>query len=238
MALSNDVHPTAIIDGEVELGQGNVIGPFCHLRGPLLIGDDNVLTSHVCVGLPGQDTREPRYDDSHKRVVIGDRNILREFTSVQKGCYEQETRIGNDVFLMQGVHVPHDAHLEDNVVLTPLVALAGLVRVLEGANLALGSGLLQRLVVGQYSIVAAGAVVRRHVRPFTRFIPGKSDTVNRYAIDKFGFGEHASDITAYVQEGIVPASGPLRDIVDKYEDTVRGRDGSANRPESAVSPAP
>jgi UDP-N-acetylglucosamine acyltransferase len=221
----NNIHPTAIIEGDVQLGAGNTIGPFSHLRGPLSMGDDNLLSSHVCIGLPGQDTREPRYDDSQKRVVIGDRNTIREFTSVQKGCYEDLTYIGNDVFLMQSVHVPHDAHLDDHVVLTPMVALAGLVRVLRGANLALGSGVLQHLVIGQYSIVAAGAVARTNVRPFTRFIPGKDDGVNHYAVEKFGFVEHATDIAAYVLEGRIPPSGPIRDVIAEYETAVRDRAG-------------
>jgi UDP-N-acetylglucosamine acyltransferase len=226
----NDVHPTAVIEGDVQLGERNVIGPFCHLRGPVIMGDDNQLTSHVCIGLPGQDTREPRYDDSDKRVVIGDRNTIREFTSVQKGCYEDFTYIGNDVFLMQSVHVPHDAHLEDHVVLTPMVAMAGLVRVLRGANLALGSGVLQHLVVGQYSIVAAGSMARKHVRPFTRSIPGKDDGVNHYAVQKFGFADHATDIAEYVLEGRTPQRGPVRDVIAEYEDAVRDRDHSRARP--------
>lgn len=184
--MGNDIHPTAVIEGDVQLGDGNTIGPFCHLRGPLVMGDDNLLSSHVCLGLPGQDTRDPRYDDSDKRVAIGSRNTIREFVSVQKACYEDVTTIGDDVFLMQGVHVPHDARLADHVVLTPMVALAGLVRVLRGANLALGSGVVQDIVVGHYSIVAAGAVARRHVRPFTRSIPGRPDSVNHYAVAKLG----------------------------------------------------
>jgi len=227
--VPNEIHPTAVIEGDVELGERNVIGPFCHLRGPLVLGDDNLLSSHVCLGLPGQDTREPRYDDSAKRVVVGDRTIIREFTSVQKGCYEEETRIGSDVFLMQSVHVPHDAHLADGVVLTPMVALAGLVRVLTGANLALGSGVVQHLVVGQYSIVAAGALARRHVRAFTRFIPGKPDTVNHYAVEKHRFGAHVDDITAYVEEGVTPPAGPVLDVVRAFEAAVRDRDESRGR---------
>ncbi|SDF25095.1 UDP-N-acetylglucosamine acyltransferase [Blastococcus aurantiacus] len=227
--MGNDIHPTAVIEGDVQLGDHNTIGPFCHLRGPLVMGDDNLLSSHVCIGLPGQDTRNPRYDDSDKRVAIGNRNTIREFASVQKGCYEDVTTIGDDVFLMQSVHVPHDAQLEDHVVLTPMVALAGLVRVLRGANLALGSGVVQDVVVGQYSIVAAGAVARRHVRPFTRSIPGKPDSINHYAVEKFGFAEHATDIAAYVLEGRTPARGPVRDVVEHYETTVRDRERSRER---------
>jgi UDP-N-acetylglucosamine acyltransferase len=227
--MGNDIHPTAVIEGDVQLGDRNSIGPFCHLRGPLVIGDDNVLSSHVCIGLPGQDTRNPRYDDSNKRVAIGSRNTIREFTSVQKGCYEDVTTIGDDAFLMQSVHVPHDAHLEDNVVLTPMVALAGLVRVLRGANLALGSGVVQDIVVGQYSIVAAGSVARHHVRPFTRAIPGKPDSVNLYAVEKFGFAEHQADITAYVHEGHTPDGGPVRSIIEHYEAAVQDRDRSRQR---------
>lgn len=213
----NQIHPTAIISGDVTLGKNNQILPYTILYGPLEIGDDNIIGPNVVIGTPGQDTRNPRYDSSQSPIKIGSRNIIREFTAIQKPCYEDITLIGDDVFLMQSVHVPHDAVIEDKVVITPMVVLAGITRILEGANLAMGATISQFCVVGQYSIVATGAAVMKNVKPFSRYIPGKPTTVNDYALEKFGFAEFRDEISAYVLDGTPPTSPEIRRIVDHFE---------------------
>ncbi|WP_144373411.1 UDP-N-acetylglucosamine acyltransferase [Vogesella urethralis] len=213
----NKIHPTAIIEGDVEFGIGNEVGPYSVLYGPLKIGDNNYIGPHVTIGTPGQDTRNPRYDSSQSRIEIGNNNIIREYTAIQKPCYRDVTSIGNNVFLMQSVHVPHDAVLEDGVVVTPMVVMGGIVHVLEGANLAVGCSVHQYSVIGQYSIVGMGAALTKNLRPFAKLVPGKPISVNTYAIKKYGFEEVQDQIERYVLEGIVPTDGRLIQIVNHFE---------------------
>lgn len=213
----NQIHPTALVGEGVVMGKNNQILPYTILTGPLELGDDNLIGPHVVIGSPGQDTRHPRYDSSQSPIRIGSRNIIREFTAIQKPCYEDLTLLGNDIYLMQSVHVPHDAHLEDRVVITPMVVLGGLARILEGANLAMGCTVHQYVVVGQYAIVATGAAATRSVRPFSRYIPGKPLSVNEYAIKKHGFEAYRDEIAAYVLEHVAPTSAPIRAIVEHFE---------------------
>lgn len=212
----NTIHPTAIVGDGVTLGRNNTILPYTILTGPLDIGDDNIIGPHVVIGSPGQDTRNPRYDASRSPVRIGSRNIIREFTAIQKPCYQELTAVGNDVYLMQGVHVPHDALIEDKVVITPMVVMAGLTRILEGANLGMGCTVNQYCVIGPYAIVATGAAAMKNVRPFVRYIPGKPVSVNEYAIRKFGFAEHTDEIHRWVLEGVEPQSDPLLVLLERY----------------------
>jgi len=212
----NKIHPTAILEGEISLGTDNEIGAYSVLRGPLVIGNNNLIGPHVVIGMPGQDTRNPRYDSSSCPIEIGDDNIIREFTGIQKPCYEDVTRIGSRVFVMQSVHVPHDAILEDEVVLTPMVVLGGITRILRGANLGMGCTVNQRSVIGQFSIVATGAAAMKNVRPFSRYIPNKPVSVNAYAIKKFGFEEQAEEISEYVLRGTRPTSPRILEIVEHY----------------------
>ncbi len=213
----NRIHPTVIIEGDVRLGSGNVLLAYSILQGPLEIGDDNVIGPYAVIGSPGQDTRNPYYDCSSKRVVIGSANIIREHVAVQKPCYEELTVIGSRVHLMHGAHVPHDAWIEDHAVLTPGVAMGGLARVLAGANLGLGCTVHQRSVIGQYSLVAMGAAVTKNIRPFSRYIPDKPVEVNAYAVAKFGLQAYTDEIRRYVQDGVPPASSPIAEIVAHYE---------------------
>lgn len=213
----NQIHPTVIISGDVKLGARNDILPYTSLIGPLEIGDDNIIGPNVVIGSPGQDTRNPRYDSSNCRIKIGNRNIIREFTAIQKPCYRDLTEVGSDIYLMQSVHIPHDAILEDNVVITPMVVLAGITRILKGANLGMGSTVNQYCVVGQYSIVATGAAAMKNVRPFSRYIPNKPISVNDYAIKKFGFTEFTDEIYRYVLEGQKPTQSSVVEIIEHYE---------------------
>lgn len=213
----NEIHPTCIIDDNVVLGKGNKILPYTIIHGPTEIGDDNIIGPHVVIGSPGQDTRNRYYDSSNARIVIGSRNIIREFTAIQKPCYKDITSIGNDVFLMQSVHIPHDAIISDKVVITPMCVLAGITRLMEGANLGMGSTVNQYSVIGQYSIVATGAAVMKNVKPFSRYIPNKPISVNAYAIKKYGFEDYTDEIIGYVMNDVKPTSKVIADIVEDFE---------------------
>lgn len=214
----NEIHPTAIIGDNVKLGKGNRILPYTIIIGPTEIGDDNIIGPHVVIGSPGQDTRNKYYDNSNSFIKIGDRNIIREFTAIQKPCYEEITLIGNDVFLMQSVHIPHDAQLGDKVVITPMCVLAGITKILEGANLGMGATINQYCIVGQYSIVATGAAVMKNVKPFSRYIPGKEISVNDYAVKKYGFENHKDEINKYVFEGVMPKSEIINQIIQEFQE--------------------
>lgn len=213
----NEIHPTAIIDKRVSLGKNNVIGPYTVISGPTVIGDNNIIGASVVIGGPGQDTRNPRYDSRDCLIEIGNNNIIREFTAIQKPCYKEVTKIGNNVFLMQSVHVPHDAILEDDVVITPMCVLAGITNILQGANIGMGSSIHQYSVIGQYSLIGMGSALTKNVRPFTIFVQGKSPRPNLYAIEKFKFTEFQDEILAYVKEGKSPVSDNILMIVEKFE---------------------
>lgn len=215
--MANIIHPTAIVGPEVELGDGNEIGPYTTIYGPTEIGNNNIIAPHVVIGTPGQDTRNPRYDSSRCLIRIGNDNIIREFTGIQKPCYRDVTEIRNRVYLMQGVHVPHDAVIHDDVVITPHVALGGISVLLPGVNIALGCTVHQYSVLGHYAIAGMGAAVMKNIPPFGKYVPGKPLGVNHYAINKFGFEAEREEIEAYLLRGERPISPRLLAITDEFE---------------------
>jgi UDP-N-acetylglucosamine acyltransferase len=224
--LKNKIHPTVIIEGDVDIGSGNEIGPYSVIYGPTKIGNGNWIGPHVTIGTPGQDTRNPRYDCSDSLIEIGDDNIIREYTAIQKPCYRSITRVGNRVFIMQSVHVPHDAILHDDVVVTPMVVMAGIVNILQGATLAIGCSVHQYSVVGHFSIVAMGSALAKNVRPFTKYVPRKAVTLNDYAIKKYGFGAVHDQIHSYIMDGTKPTDSRLIKIVEEFDllSSASGRD--------------
>lgn len=210
----NQIDQSCIIGDDVILGDDNQILENVIIKGPTKIGNNNIIGPNVVIGSPGQDTRNPRYDSSQSCIEIGDNNIIREFTAIQKPCYRDITKIGNNVFIMQSVHIPHDAILYDNVIVTPMCVFGGIVRLLKGANIGMCSSVHQFTVIGHYAMIAQGSALVKNVRPFTLYIDNKKPKINIYAVKKYGLIEHLDEITKYVIEGIIPKS----DILLKYSE--------------------
>ncbi len=198
------------------MGHGNVLLPYTVLKGPLCLGDDNIIGPHVVIGSPGEDSKNPRYDSSQKQIMIGSHNIIREFSGIEKPCHTDVTRIGDHIFLMRNVQVCHDVRIEDEVVIALMVALSGHTKVLRGANLGLGAQIHQNTVIGQYSMIAMGAAITKNIKPFAKYIPGQPLSVNTYAVEKFKFSEYADEIANYVLHDITPTAAPLRALIDHY----------------------
>lgn len=212
----NEIHPTALIDGDVEMGTGNTIGPFCVMTGPLRLGDDNVIGPHAVLGTRGDELRQRRYDATDKRIELGSRCTVREHVTVHKPCYGDVTNLGDDVYLMHGAYVAHDTRLGDGAVLAQNAVIGGVSRVLQGAYVAMGAAVHQQTVVGHYAIVGAGAAAVKSVRPFTRFVPGQAVTVNTYAIERYGLEDERAEIERYVLDRVVPQGGRVATIVAEY----------------------
>ena len=212
----NLIHPTAIIGENVSLGDNNNIGAYAIIEGNTVIGNNNQIGPHTAIGMPATDTKQVDYGYDNPHLEIGDNNIIREFCVVEQPCYEALSRIGNDVFLMQGVHLSHDNILKDHVVITNQCVVGGIAKILDGADLGMGCTINQYTIVGQYCIVATGAACMKNVKPFSRYIPGKPISVNMYAIKKYGFTDFTDEITAYVMEDAQPTSDRIKSIVDEF----------------------
>ena len=78
----NIIHPTAIIGKEVELGKGNTILPYSIIEGKVRIGNNNVIGPHVIIGCPATDTKHVNLDFEDSSVIIGNNNVIREFSVV------------------------------------------------------------------------------------------------------------------------------------------------------------
>jgi UDP-N-acetylglucosamine acyltransferase len=213
----NKIHPTCIIDENVELGEGNEILPYTIIKGPTKIGNNNIIGPFVVIGSPGEDTKNPRYDSTKSKIEIGNNNIIREHVAIQKPCINDITKIGSNVFLMHSVHVPHDAILHDNVVVTPLVVIGGITNLLKGANIGISSSIHQNTVVGHYSMVGMGSTLTKNVKPFTIYVRDRKPKVNIYALKKFNLMNYEEEITEYVINDIYPKDEFLLSIIEEFE---------------------
>ncbi len=158
------IHPTAVIEGDVVIGEGSEVGAFCYLKGPLLIGKNNKIYPHVVMGEGPEHRTKPTPVGP---IIIGDMNHIREFCVLQRGTGDRTTQIGNNCYLMDHVHIAHDCLIRDNVNIAPNTVLAGHVIIDSNSNISLNVSVHQFSTIGAYSMIGMGGVVTKDIPPFT-----------------------------------------------------------------------
>jgi len=219
------IHPTAILDGDIDLGQGVEVGPYAVLRGPLEVGAGTRIGAHTALGGFADELGARGPTAPNGPVRIGANVLIREFVSVHHPFATGETRIADDAYLMHGAYVAHDAFVGPRATLAQNAAMGGFSAVLEGSYVAMGASVVQRVVVGSFAIVAAASAAIRSVPPFTRAIPGRPAEVNGYALERYGYSDRRAEIEAFVLSGTRPSDAALISIVTDFEHYVgRSRD--------------
>jgi UDP-N-acetylglucosamine acyltransferase len=168
----NSIHPTAIISGDVRMGEGNTIGPHAVIVGPVAIGDGNWFGTGVVIGAPPE-VRSLDHPfasplpESGAGIAIGDRNIVREYAQIHQG-WHGVTTVSDDTFLMNQVYVAHDCSIASGATFASSVLLAGHVVIGANANLGMGAAVHQRRSIGAGAMVGMGSIVTRDIPPFAK----------------------------------------------------------------------
>jgi UDP-N-acetylglucosamine acyltransferase len=178
---------TATVHAEARIGEGTAIGPHvcigAHVRigsnctvganavidGWTEIGDDTEVYPFASIGLAPQDLK---FRGEESRLVIGRRNIFREFVTVHRGTRGGGglTTIGDRNVFMAYVHVAHDCHVGNDTIFGNMATLGGHVTVEDFANISAGSGVHQFCRVGRYAFVGGYSVVTKDALPYARTV--------------------------------------------------------------------
>lgn len=177
------IHRTAIVHPEAELGDDVEIGPFCivgsnvkigsrtkllaHVvvNGHTVIGEDVVIHPFATVGTPSQDRKTVKGEKAF--TIIGNRTVLREYVSVQRGTGEgSRTVVGEDCLLLAYVHIAHNCELGNFITMSNLAQLAGHVRVDDFASIGGATGIHQHVRIGRYAFVGGMTRLGRDAPPY------------------------------------------------------------------------
>ena len=187
----NDIHPTAVIEDCVEMGEDNYIGPFCFLTGHLIIGNNNRFESHCTVGTRAEHTNHWHKDG---RVVIGDDGTFRDHVSIHAATADGLTRIGNCVIILNKGYLAHDCIVEDGATLSCGVKIGGNVHVMRDSNLGMGATVHQYQVIGSWSMIGMGTVIPKKARiyPGQTWVgnPVQRLKTNERGLEKFNIDEY------------------------------------------------
>lgn len=176
------IHPTAIVHPEAELADGVNIGPFSIIAGTVKIGARTVVGAHVVIeghttigqdneiftgAVIGSRTQDKKYDGGTSYLVLGDRNKIREYVTINPGTKDgTQTLIGNDNLFMAYSHIAHDCIVHNHVVLANQATLAGHVIVEDRAIVGGLSAVHQFVRIGQLTLIGGCSKVVKDVPPF------------------------------------------------------------------------
>ena len=159
------IGPWAVIGANVEIGSGCWIGPHTVINGPTKIGQNNKIFQFASIGDAPQDVN---YKGEPTELVIGDNNIIREYTTINRGSVKGggRTKLGNDNFIMAYVHIGHDCQVGNNITFASYGALSGHVTIEDFAIIGGYSAIHQFCTVGSYAFIAKACYVTKDVLPY------------------------------------------------------------------------
>lgn len=169
----NNIDPTALIEEGVEIGTGNIIGPYC------VIGFAPEWKGH-----------------EHKtgQVVIGNNNRITGLVTIDSGA-NNKTVIRNNCYIMKHAHIGHDAIINDNVTLSCGVKIGGHTIIEDRCNLGLNSVVHQKQRIQEGCMIGMGAVVTKKLVtvPYCKYVGNPA---------KFLSSNEQSDYTHFMRDTI------------------------------------
>jgi UDP-N-acetylglucosamine acyltransferase len=208
--LPATVHPSAVVEPGAQLADDVRIGPFCLVSAGAVIGRGSVLESHVTIlgdvrigernhifpqAVLGGEPQDVSYRGTPTRVVIGDRNVIREGVTINRATEKEdgETSIGDANFLMACCHVAHDCRVGDHCIIANGTLLGGHVRVHSHASLSGAVAVHHWATIGGWAFVAGLSRVLHDVAPFmlSEGLPARPRCINVVALRRGGFSHDA-----------------------------------------------
>lgn len=187
IARSVAIGAYAVIGQSVELGEDCEVMSHVVLEGPTTIGKRNRIFPYGAIGLPCQDLK---YRGEPTRLEIGDDNVIREFVTLHRGTADGGgvTRIGNHNFLMAYVHVAHDCHLGNYIIMANGASLAGHVEIGDHAIVGAFCGIHQHCRIGAYSFLGSYTIVNKDILPYAKTTADRPMGV--YGANRPGLARH------------------------------------------------
>ncbi len=207
------IHPSSVIEPGAVIGAGCEVGPFCVIGAEVVLHDRVVVKSHAVVtgrteigsdsvifpfATVGEVPQDLKYKGEKSRLVVGQRCRIREGATLNLGTEGGGgvTRVGDDVLIMTGAHVGHDAQIGNRVILVNQVAIAG--HCVLGDDVIVGglSGVHQFVRIGQGAIIGAVTMVTNDVIPYglVQAPRGELDGLNLVGLKRRGV--ERAEITA------------------------------------------
>ena len=177
------IDKTAIIDTKAKLNKNVQVGPYCVIGPNVEIGENTIIQSHVNISgntkigkenkiYPfasiGNDPQDLKYNGEETKLVIGDKNTVREYVTINPGTLGggRVTRIGNNCLFMISSHVAHDCLVGNNVIIANNVPLGGHAIIEDNVVIGGNSAVQQFTRIGKMAMIGGMTGVLHDVIPY------------------------------------------------------------------------
>jgi len=211
------IHPTAIIEDNVEIGPDCEIGAYAVIKRFTRIGARNRIFEHAVIGGEPQDLK---FKGETGYLEIGDDNIIREFCTFHRANGQGlTTSIGSRNFFMVGVHVAHNCVIGDDNIFANEVALAGHIAIEDHVFLSNNVGAHQFVRMGRYAMIGGKSKIVQDVLPFfvTDGNPASVRGVNSVGLRRAGFTEEGRQALKEAYRMLFRSSLPIADVLQQLE---------------------
>jgi UDP-2-acetamido-3-amino-2,3-dideoxy-glucuronate N-acetyltransferase len=146
------IHPTAVVDKPVEIGEGTKVWHFSHIMSGVRIGKDCNIGQNVFIGT---------------RVTLGNNVKVQNNVSIYEGVILEDNVFCGPSMVFTNVFNPRSFISRKNEFRKTLVG--------EGATLGANSTIVCGNSIGRYALIGAGTVVTRDVPDYALVYgnPGK-----------------------------------------------------------------
>lgn len=178
----------SVVGDGVRIGRGTRLEPHVVVKGPTTIGEDNRIFQFASIG---DDPQDKKYGGEPTRLVIGHRNTIREYATINRGTAQDRgvTEIGDDNWIMAYAHIAHDCVIGDHTIFANAASLAGHVYVGDYAILGGFSGVHQFCRVGAHAFLAMYSYVTMDVPAYVVAAgrPAEPRGINAEGLKRRGF---------------------------------------------------
>lgn len=182
------IHPTAIIEDDVVMGDDCEIGAYAVIKRHTRLGARNKVHEHAVIGGDPQDFKFK--SDTLSYTEIGDDNVFREGVTIHRGSRPgSATTIGNGCFLMAYAHIAHDCIVGNGIVMANTAGIAGEVVVHDKAFISAAVTVHQFCRIGRSAMIGLSSKVVQDALPFciTDGNPGRARGLNLVGLKRNGF---------------------------------------------------
>jgi len=200
------IHPTAIVSPRAEIGANVQVGPYSIIGSSVIIHGDVEIAGHVVIEGPceigggnqiypfasiGQPPQDLKYKGEETRLVVGRRNVIREYVTMNRGTVGGGglTAVGDNNLFMAQSHVAHDCLVGSHNVFANCASLAGHVTIADHITLGAYVGVHQFCRVGNHAFIGGYSKVVKDALPFARTdgVEAKCYGANTLGLRRQGF---------------------------------------------------
>ncbi len=182
--LPAQVHASAVIDDTAQLGIGVIVEPYAVIGPNVVVGAGTRVGAHAIIerdtivgeqcrlhkgAALGGDPQDLKYAGEASRLVVGDRTVVREFATLNRGSAARgSTDIGSDCLIMAYAHVAHDCIIGNHVVIANAVNMGGHAVVGDWVVIGGMTAVHQFAHIGAHAFIGGMSAVRKDIPPYVK----------------------------------------------------------------------